>query len=70
MRVEIEIKNVSPELALECVQQVVKMGKISHDTKGKPYYCWATTFDTNMGEVVVYTREYRKNDCFLVTKRK
>ena len=68
---KIEIKDDIPDwLALMCVLEVVKMGRVSHDTKGKPYYCWATTINTKMGEVIVFTRQYRKSDCFLVQKYK
>lgn len=64
---KIDIRDgIPPEIALECVKQVVKEGKVSHDTKGKAYYCWATTFTTDVGEVLVITRQYRKGDCFLV----
>ena len=66
MRIEVEIDGVSPEIALECVQYVIKQGKISHDTKGHAYYCWATTFETKEGIVCVYTKPYRKADCFRV----
>lgn len=69
MRVEIEIKDgINPVTALEAVGQVIAGGKVSHGENGKPYYCWATTFDSMEGEIVVFTRQYRKNDCFLVQK--
>lgn len=71
MRIEIDIRDdIKPEIALECVKQVVRRGKISVGEKGKMYYCWATIFTSDPGEIVVSTRQYRKNDCFLVTKRK
>ena len=69
MRIEIDIQDgISPGLALEVVKQVVHGGKISNDTKGKPYYCWATTFNTGEGLIGVFTRDKRKNDCFRVQR--
>ncbi len=46
---------VSDELALRVVGKVVAMGKISNKKTG-PCYCFITTFDTDVGEVVVYSR--------------
>jgi len=73
MKIEIDIRNdIKPEIALDAVIQVVKQGKISTGEKGKKYYCWATTFDCfdslDNYKMVVYTRQYRKNDCFVVYK--
>lgn len=71
MKVEIDIRDgIKPEIALECVKRVIQSGKVSVGENGKMYYCWATTFDTPLGELVVYTRQYRKNDCFMVYKNK
>lgn len=69
MKVEIDIRDdIEPEIALECVQYVIKQGKISRGENDKMYYCWATTFDTAEGRVVVCTKQYTKNDCFMVYK--
>ena len=69
MRIEIDIRdNISPEIALECVQYVIEKGKISHDNKNNAYYCWATTFKTKEGTVCVFTRPYRKANGFKVYK--
>lgn len=66
MKIHIDIRNnISPTIALECVRQVIAQGKISADGKS---YCYATTFDTDEGEVWVAIRPYRKSDCFLVYK--
>lgn len=71
MRIEIEIQDEIPEeLALEAVRQVVQEGKVSVGEKGKMYYCWATFFQSSIGRIAVHTRQYRKNDCFLVYKEK
>ena len=71
MRIEVEIRDgINPTTALECVKQVVASGKISRDGKGKLYYCWITTFGTPFGKLIVFTRENRKNDCFVVSKDK
>ena len=66
MKIHIDIRhNISPIIALECVRLVIAQGKISDDGKS---YCYATTFDTDEGEVWVAIRPYRKSDCFLVYK--
>ena len=50
MKIEIEIRDdISPELAIEAVRQVIAHGKVSRGEKGKMYYCWATSFETNIG---------------------
>ena len=69
MKIEIEIKDgINPITALRAIEQVIAGGKVSRGENDKPYYCWATTFDTVVGEIVVLTRQYRKNECFLVQK--
>lgn len=66
MRIHLDIRNdIPPTIALECVKQVIKGGRISNGGKS---YCYVTTFDTNVGEVRVATREHRKSDCFVVYK--
>ena len=70
-RIEIEIKeDVDPVIAMECVRKVIAEGKISQGEKGKMYYCWGMSFWTEDGVVWVYTRQYRKSDCFVVMKGK
>lgn len=67
MRIEIEISDgINPVTALQCVEQVVNAGKISKGKNGMPYYCWGTSFLTHEGPIMVHTRNYRKNNCFLV----
>ena len=61
MRIHLDIRNdIPPTIALECVKQVIESGRIPH--------CYVTTFDTNVGEVLVTTRENRKSDCFIIFK--
>ena len=68
-KIRIEIRDdIKPEIALSCVAQVVANGKISKGENGKMYYCWATTFKTPAGELIVSTRQYTKTDCFVVQK--
>lgn len=68
-KIHIEIRDdIKPEIALSCVVRVVASGKISKGENGKMYYCWLTVFDTPDGEIAVSTRQYRKNDCFIVWK--
>ena len=71
MRINIDVRDDIPaEVALEAVKAVMKKGKISRGENGKMYYCWASLFDTIVGSVVVWTRQYRKNECFTVMKDK
>lgn len=68
---KIDIRDeIPPEIALECVKQVVSEGKISVGEKGKKHYCWVTSFNTSIGKIMVVTRQYRKDDCFVVYKYK
>lgn len=71
MKIEIDIRDEIPaNLAIEAVRQVVQEGKVSVGENGKMYYCWATSFFSDLGKIVVLTRQYRKNDCFVVYKEK
>ena len=64
MRIYLDIRdNINPTTALECVKKVIEQGKISNNGKS---YSYATLFDTNKGEIMVATRQYRKNNCFLI----
>ena len=68
---KIDIRDGIPDaIAVECVMHVVRAGRISTGERGKKYYCWATILDTPVGKVVVATRQYRKDDCFVVYKHK
>lgn len=69
MKIDIR-DNIPDAIAVECVMHVVRAGKISVGEHGKKYYCWATILQTPVGEVVVSTRQYRKDDCFMVYKHK
>jgi hypothetical protein len=62
--------NIPDELALSLVHKVVKGGRVSKGEKGKLYYCWMTIFKRKGIEYVVHTRQYRKQDCFVVYKKK
>jgi len=67
MKIHLDIRNgISPTIALECVRQVVAMGRISANGKS---YSYATNFNTNEGEIWVAVRPYRKSDCFVVYKQ-
>jgi len=69
MKIEIDIRDyIPPTIALEAVKQVVAEGKMSKGEKAKMYYCWATTFETSAGSIIVLTRKYRKNNCFKVCR--
>lgn len=69
IKINIDIRDkIKPDLALRLVARVVADGKVSRGENGKMYYCWLTVFDTPDGEIAVSTRQYRKNDCFVVLK--
>lgn len=68
MKIDIR-DDIEPTLALELVKRVVRHGKVSRGEKGKMYYCWVTEFEVDNEVLVVYTRQYRKDDCFVVYKR-
>jgi len=64
MRIHIDIRDSIPtDLALRCVAKVIEQGRVSANGK---MYAYATTLGTNIGEVWVAARPYRKSDCFLV----
>jgi len=64
MRIHIDIRdNIPTDLALRCVAKVIEQGRVSANGE---MYAYATTLDTNIGEVWVAARPYRKSDCFLV----
>ena len=67
MKIHLDIRDdIPPNIALECVKQVVEEGRIS--AQGK-MYAYATIFNTTyLGEIVVAARPYRKSDCFIVYK--
>lgn len=69
IRINIDIRDdIEQGLALRLVARVIAGGKVSRGENGKMYYCWLTVFDTPDGEIAVSTRQYRKNDCFVVWK--
>ena len=68
MKIHIDVRDdIPPTIALNCVSKVVAGGKVSNNGKS---YCYATSFDTSVGEVWVTTTQYRKSDCFVVRKAK
>lgn len=67
MKIEIR-DNIPDEIAIELVGIVIRQGRISQ-SNGKMYYCWATEIEYNGNKYMVYVRDNRKTDCFVVTKR-
>lgn len=66
----IEIRdNIPDEIAIELVGIVIRQGRISKH-KDKMYYCWATEITYNGEDYMVYVRDNRKTDCFVVCKKK
>lgn len=62
--------NIPDDTALMLVLSVVNSGKVSHDTKGNDYYCWATTM-RHGGELYdVWTRKNPNQPSFIVCKHK
>lgn len=66
MKIEIR-DNISDEIAIELVRIVIRQGRIS-EGKDRMYYCWATVVTYKNEDYVVYTRDNRKTDCFVVAK--
>ena len=67
MKIEIR-DNIPDEIAIELVGVVIRQGRIS-ESGGKKYYCWVTTITYRDEDYVVYVRDNRKTDCFVVTKK-
>lgn len=68
MRIDIR-DGIPDEIAIELVGIVIRQGRESK--KGdKMYYCWATEIEYNNERYMVYVRDNRKTDCFVVTKKK
>jgi hypothetical protein len=64
-RIIIEIRDgIDPVDALQRVRAVINEGRVS---KNGTMYCYGTTFTDG---TKVHTRDYRKNDCFVVYKQK
>lgn len=68
MKIDIR-DNIPDELALRLVLKVVQQGKVSKGENNKDYYCWITVFEVDGIEYIVHTRQYRKQDCFIVCKK-
>ncbi len=68
MKIEIR-DNISDEIAIELVGSVIRQGRISKQGD-KKYYCWATEIEHDDNKYMVYVRDNRKTDCFVVTKKK
>ena len=56
--------DVDLEVAIERVKHVISEGRVS---KNNTLFCFITTWSDG---IRVHTRDYRKNDCFVVTKDK
>lgn len=68
MKIHIDIRDdIPPTVALRCVENVVKEGRVSANGT---MFCYATSFNTHVGDVWVSTRPYRKSDCFVVHRNK
>ena len=66
MKIEIR-DNILDDVAIELVGSVIRQGRISQQGDRK-YYCWATKIIYQDEEYIVYVRDNRKTDCFVVTK--
>jgi len=75
IEMKIEIRdNIDDSTAIALVGIVIDQGRISKgiDSKGesKMCYCWATEITYQDKIYMVYVRNNRKSDCFVVTKKK
>lgn len=62
-KIYIDIRDdIDPEDAVRKVAHVISEGKVSKDNT---VYCYLTTWSDG---IAVSTREYGKNDCFIVWK--
>ena len=69
MKIIINIEDdISPSIALMCVQNVIRLGKISHYNNDKAHYNWVTDFNSSQGDIRVSIIPYRKSDSFRVYK--
>lgn len=68
MKIDIR-DNISDEIAIELVGIVIRQGRISKNGN-KMYYCWATDIEYDNERYIVYVRDNRKTDCFVVCKKK
>lgn len=64
-KIIIDVRNgVDLETAMSRVKHVISEGRVS---KNNTLFCFLTTW---VDGITVHTREYRKNDCFVVTQEK
>ena len=64
-KIYIDIRDgIDPEDAVRRVAHVIEEGRVF---KNNTMYCFLTTWKDG---IAVSTREYRKNDCFVVWKHK
>ena len=64
-KIYIDIRDdIAPEDAIRRVAHVIEGGRVS---KNNSMYCFLTTWKDG---IAVSTREYRKNDCFVIWKHK
>lgn len=68
MKIDIR-DNISDEVAIELVGIVIRQGRISDGTD-RMYYCWVTDIEYDDEKYMVYVRDNRKTDCFVVCKKK
>lgn len=62
--------DIEPELAVEMVKQVIEVGKVSEDMKGRKFYCWGTLLEYKDNKFFVGTRHTRNENIasFVVQK--
>ena len=60
--------DISPSIALSCVQNVIRLGKASDYNSVKAHYWWVTDFSSSEGDIRVSIIPYRKSDSFRVYK--
>lgn len=68
MRIDIR-DDIPDEIAIGLVGVVIRRGRISKQGD-KMYYCWETEIEYDDERYMVFVRDNRKTDCFVVTKKK
>lgn len=68
MRIDIR-DDIPDEIAIGLVGVVIRQGRKSKDGD-KMYYCWDTEIEYDGERYMVFVRDNRKTDCFIVCKKK
>jgi hypothetical protein len=56
--------------AMQCVREVILMGRVSKTTKGVKHFCWHTSFKNGLGVSARVKKKGQKSDSFVVVEKK